>query len=60
VTHATSRSSSGNTTLNPRLRELIETGALDWDNPRHREAYLRAWVKNELPARKAEKPPDDQ
>jgi len=33
----------------PALLRLLERGELDWDNPRHREAYLRAWVKGDLP-----------
>jgi hypothetical protein len=37
--------------LNPRLLALIDSGELDWDNPRHREAYLRAWVNGELKVR---------
>ena len=28
----------------PRLLELLERNELDWDNPRHREMYLRAWL----------------
>jgi len=32
-------------TLSPRLQELLDSGELDWDNPRHREAYLREWLK---------------
>ena len=34
--------------LNPRLLELLESGELDWDDPRHREAYLRAWVRGDV------------
>jgi ATP-dependent helicase YprA (DUF1998 family) len=34
--------------VNPRLLDLLESGKLDWDNPRHREAYLRAWVKGDV------------
>jgi len=30
--------------MHPKLLELLESGEFDWDNPRHREAYLRAWV----------------
>ena len=41
-------------TVNPGLRELLETGAFNWENPRHREAYLRAWVKGGLPVKKEE------
>jgi len=35
-------------TVSEKLLGLIETGELDWDNERHREAYLKAWVKGEL------------
>jgi len=31
-----------------RLRELIESGEFDWENPAHRVAYLKAWVKGEF------------
>ena len=31
-----------------RLRELIESGEFDWDDPDHRVAYLKAWVKGEF------------
>jgi len=34
--------------LNPRLRELLENDELDWDNPRHREAYLKYWLSQPL------------
>ncbi len=37
-------------TVNPGLAALVESGELDWDNPRHREAYLRAWVNGTAPA----------
>jgi hypothetical protein len=30
--------------LNPRLAALLEKDELDWDDPRHREAYLRFWL----------------
>ena len=48
MTQTTSRAGSGSTTLNPRLAELLERGELDWDNPRHREAYLRYWLNRPL------------
>jgi hypothetical protein len=40
-------------TASPRLLGLIERDELDWDDERHREAYLRAWVNGAfaLPAR---------
>ena len=38
--------------LNPTLLALLEGGELDWDNPAHREAYLRAWVKRAPGGRK--------
>ena len=31
-----------------RLRELIESGEFDWDDPRHRVAYLKAWARGEF------------
>lgn len=30
--------------MNPRLQELLESGELNWDDPRHREAYLKYWL----------------
>jgi hypothetical protein len=30
--------------VNPKLQHLIDTDELDWDDPRHRERYLREWV----------------
>ena len=60
MTQTGSRTDTGSTQpANRRLLELIERGELDWDNLRHREAYLRAWVKGELPARGEGKAPDD-
>ncbi len=32
-----------------RLLDLLESGEFDWDNLRHREAYLRAWVTGSAP-----------
>ena len=40
--------------VNPRLLDLLERDELDWDDPRQREAYLRAWVKGDLPVRREE------
>ena len=34
--------------MNPRLRDLLERGELDWDDPRHREMYLRAWLSGSV------------
>ena len=48
MTQTVSRTDSGSTSCNPRLLDLIESGELDWDNLRHREAYLRAWVNRPL------------
>ena len=36
-------------TVNRVLAGLIESGEFDWDDPRHREAYLRAWVNGTAP-----------
>ncbi len=33
-------------TVNPKLLDLLERDELDWDDERHREAYLKAWVKD--------------
>lgn len=30
--------------VNPKLRNLLDRDELDWDDPRHREMYLREWV----------------
>lgn len=50
MTQTVSRTATGNTPPPPpRLLELIESGQFEWDNPRHREAYLRAWVNGALP-----------
>jgi hypothetical protein len=35
--------------VNPRLAELIASGRFDWDDGKHREAYLRAWVNGTAP-----------
>jgi hypothetical protein len=35
-------------TVSPRLLELLERDELDWNNEKHREAYLRAWVNGEV------------
>ena len=52
MTQTVSQTGSGSTApVNPRLLELLGSGEFDWDNPRHREAYLRAWVKGELPGK---------
>ena len=45
MTQTASRTASASTpSVHPKLLGLLERGELDWDNPRHREAYLRAWV----------------
>jgi hypothetical protein len=43
-------------TVSPRLLDLLERDELDWDNLKHREAYLRAWVSGELPPPKPAEP----
>lgn len=48
MTETACRTDTGSTASSPRLLALIESGQLDWDNPRHREAYLRAWAKGDL------------
>jgi hypothetical protein len=46
--------------VNPRLAALIESGGFDWDNEKHREAYLRAWTAGTAPPppRRSEKEAD--
>ena len=34
--------------VSQRLLDLLERDELDWDNPGHREAYLKAWVNGEV------------
>lgn len=48
MTQTTSRPGTGSISLNPRLRELLGGGDLDWDNPRHREAFLKYWINRPL------------
>jgi len=46
VTQPESRKNLVNTMsdVHPKLRKLLETGELDWDNEHHRAAFLKAWV----------------
>lgn len=30
--------------FNPRLQYLLDSGEFNWDDEKHREAYLKAWV----------------
>jgi len=46
MTQTTSR--TGSAFQNPKLRELLEKNELDWDNPRHRDAYMRYWINQPL------------
>ena len=47
MTQTVSLTGSGNAPpVNPGLLELLESGQFDWDNPRHREAYLKAWIRH--------------
>ena len=58
MTQTVSRTVSGSTpSLHPKLLQLLESGEFDWDYPRHREAYLRAWVRGGI--RSAELGQDD-
>ena len=34
----------GSSVVNRKLRELVENDELDMEDPRQRDAYLRAWV----------------
>jgi hypothetical protein len=42
--------------VDPKLRDLIESGGLDWDDDRHREAYLKAWAAGVFSAHPPEVP----
>ena len=42
--HAGNLRARGDQAVNPRLAELLESGEIDFENPRHREAYLKAWA----------------
>ena len=33
--------------INPKLERLLDMDELDWDDPRHREIYLREWVNKD-------------
>ena len=58
MTQTASRTVTGNTSFPPpRLLELLESGEFDWDNLKHREAYLRAWVNGGLPKQSEPDPP---
>ena len=46
------------TAVNPRLAALIDSGQFDWENDKHREAYLRAWVNGTAPPPRPEKEAD--
>jgi len=35
--------------IHPVLLELLEQDRLDWDDSRHREMYLKAWVTGRVP-----------
>jgi len=35
--------------VHPKLLELLEKDELDWENLRHREMYLKAWVAGRIP-----------
>lgn len=36
-----------NRMTNKKLQHLLDTDELDWDDPRHREIYLREWVNKD-------------
>ena len=59
MTQTTSRLNSGSGFLNPKLRELLEKNELDWDNPRHREMYLKYWLSQPL-VQEEDRPLDDR
>lgn len=57
MTQTVTQTVSGSTSqVHPRLLHLLESGEFDWDNPRHREAYLKAWLN--APRKQEEEPVD--
>lgn len=42
--------------MNRKLQELIEKDELDWDDPRHREAYLKYWLSRPLEQEEEDSP----
>jgi hypothetical protein len=43
-------------TVSGKLAELLESGELDWDDERQREAYLRAWAAGVFSPNRPEAP----
>ena len=60
MTQTTSRSNTGSTSLNPALARMLDDGRFDWDNPRHREAFLRAWMNGAFPLPGKEEEADER
>jgi hypothetical protein len=54
--HAGRLRARGDQAVNPRLAELLESGELDFEDPRHREAYLKAWAAGAFSPVKAPAP----
>lgn len=55
MTQTASQTASGSTpSVHPRLAALLESGEFDWDDPRHREAYLKYWLNRPLPQEEEE------
>jgi hypothetical protein len=48
MTQTVSHVHSGRTMFNPRLQELLDNGNFDWDDLRHRTAFLQAWITRPL------------
>ena len=54
--HAGRLRARGDQAVNPRLAELLESGELDFENPRHREVFLKAWASGAFSPVKAGPP----
>lgn len=48
MTQTVSQMNSARIRFNPRLQELLESDRFDWDDLRHREAYLKAWINRPI------------
>ncbi len=57
MTSTEPRRKYGSMRFNPKLEKLLDEDELDWDNPSHREAYLKAWLT--MPREQEEDPDED-